>query len=124
MILRSDLYCALACFLSNAVTVFEKYNTLIQTEIQRVHRLKCDLQSLFYELLIRFIKADVIKASDSVFYAQYENTLNHKSKAEITISSLTKEILKKLSSNEVELLKSSKKYSKKLFNYFLQIYYI
>lgn len=102
MILSNDLYYALACFLSNSITVFEKYNTVFQSEIPRIHRLKCDLESFFTELLNKFVKADIIKASDSVFNVQYDNSANHKSNAEITIGSQTADILKKLSSSDAE----------------------
>ena len=52
--LNSDLYHTLTWFLNNVIAVF----TLFQTEIPRVHRLKW----------IRFFKADIIKALDSVFW--------------------------------------------------------
>ena len=50
--LSNTLYHALACFLNNIITVFEKYNTLFQNEAPRIQNLKSDLESFFSRITL------------------------------------------------------------------------
>jgi hypothetical protein len=89
--ISNDLYHALACFVKNIITVFDNYNTYLQSEIPRIHTLKSDLESFFTELLHRFVKTYVIKKFKSPYAIDYKDTLNHKNDDQITIGSKTSE---------------------------------
>lgn len=101
LFLSNNLYHALAYFVKNIISVFDKYNSLLQCEEPRVHKLKDDLTHFYTELLCRFIKIDIINSSQSVFDVLYDHLENQKIDEDLVVGSETKDFLKELSEDEL-----------------------
>lgn len=77
----SKLYCL---YLSHIITVFEKINTELQTEIPMVHKLHRKLQSLLRELLTHFVKPSAMLYK-SVLDVDFTLLVNKKSDGDLVI---------------------------------------
>lgn len=70
----SSRRCAVyAVFLQNCVQLFDKFNTMLQTEEPLIYKLQRILLSLYKDILQRFIKPGCLAKEENILRVDYKN---------------------------------------------------
>ena len=98
--LSSNYNKALCCFLLNSIGILDKTNVFLQSQSPQIHVLRTVLLDLFRDILIRFVKPEVIKECASYLDVDYQKVSNQKSDCDLIIGNDTNIILENLSKSE------------------------
>ena len=74
---------------------FDKYNKIVQSEEPLIHKLNDIYLSLFKEILVKFVKADVISTNScNITRVHYDNEKHHISDKDLYVGQLAQGLLK------------------------------
>lgn len=90
----TKLYCL---FLHNSIPLFEKFNTLLQSDKPYIYLLRRELYAILSEIYIRFLKPEVISKSTDLKDIKYNDRKNQKDRDDLLIGSETRDYLKSIS---------------------------
>lgn len=85
------LYCL---FLKNSISIFDKFNTLLQYEKPMIHVLRREMLSLLTDLFTRFVKPDSITSVTDLLRVKYFERKHQKNRDELIIGADAREYLK------------------------------
>jgi hypothetical protein len=96
---KSKLYCL---FLKQSISLFDKFNTLLQSDKPLIHVLRREVLGLLTDLYTRFVKPDAITSASNLLKVKYSERKYQKSRDDMIIGADTRLYLKqiKLSSDE------------------------
>ncbi|XP_038065360.1 uncharacterized protein LOC119735640 [Patiria miniata] len=93
--LQSKYKLAVAHFLSQSISAFDRKSVILQTRSPYVHKLKRELEGLLLDLYSKFVEPEAIKAVTDLTYVNYKNPKNQKEDKELVIGSETRDIMDK-----------------------------
>lgn len=85
------LYCL---FLNKTIPLFEESNVLLQKDEPCIHRLHSVMCDQLRELLIRFVKPEVIASNTTVYEVDFANSSNQKSDDELFVGRAVREFIR------------------------------
>ncbi|KAJ8270844.1 hypothetical protein GJAV_G00119920 [Gymnothorax javanicus] len=116
--LNNPLTLAVANFLSQSISFFEKKNVILQSLSPLIHTLKKELDDLLKSLLVQFVKPSVVAAANELTHVDYNSRKNQKDDDELVTGVLAQEVVGSLGEEEKKTFYSSvRKYYTEACNY-------
>lgn len=92
---RNLIYCA---FILRIIPSFERANVILQTESPMIVQSRKVLLGLYREILVRFVKAPVIKTSDDITKVDYATESNQLGDKDLDLGSFASELIERVNS--------------------------
>ena len=100
MFLSSDVNKAYCLFLDYIIPVFEKTNLTLQSEAPKIHILNELLVDMLREILLKFVKPNLLKNSANLVDIKYADICNQKNDTDLMIGSATLKVVNTLATDE------------------------